>query len=209
MAEREDIEVSNKQIILRDYVTGSPKVSDMAARSGTIRLKVPDAAEVAAATLKPSLGTGEDDADLVGDVDPRLRAGAPVGGVGGFNNDGEGAGCCLERAPELEQQAVQVITGYGVARVLDSGHPNFKEGDLVWGVTGWEEYSLISQPETLFKIQNTDVPLSYYAGILVLLKRAFAELCGENYQGLQSAVAAGENWQIACAMKLRNEAKVK
>ncbi|KAF5942273.1 hypothetical protein HYC85_019915 [Camellia sinensis] len=58
------------------------------------------------------------------------------------------------------------ITGGGVARVLDSGHPNFKKGDLVWGRTGWEEYSVITKPESVFKIQNTDVPLSYYTGIL-------------------------------------------
>ncbi|XP_039158944.1 2-alkenal reductase (NADP(+)-dependent)-like [Eucalyptus grandis] len=58
------------------------------------------------------------------------------------------------------------VRGYGVARVLESGHPNFKKGDLVWGITRWEEYSLITVPETCFKIEHTDVPLSYYTGLL-------------------------------------------
>ncbi|XP_030445254.2 2-alkenal reductase (NADP(+)-dependent)-like isoform X1 [Syzygium oleosum] len=58
------------------------------------------------------------------------------------------------------------VPGYGVARVLESGHPNFKKGDLVWGMTGWEEYSLITAPETCFKIEHADVPLSYYTGLL-------------------------------------------
>ncbi|XP_056172582.1 2-alkenal reductase (NADP(+)-dependent)-like [Syzygium oleosum] len=58
------------------------------------------------------------------------------------------------------------VPGYGVARVLESGHPNFKKGDLVWGITGWEEYSLITAPETCFKIEHADVPLSYYTGLL-------------------------------------------
>ncbi|XP_022759918.1 2-alkenal reductase (NADP(+)-dependent)-like [Durio zibethinus] len=58
------------------------------------------------------------------------------------------------------------ITGFGVAKALDSDHPDFKEGDLVWGTTGWEEYSLLTAPEGLFKIQHSDVPLSYYTGIL-------------------------------------------
>ncbi|CAN1748332.1 2-alkenal reductase (NADP(+)-dependent) [Linum perenne] len=49
---------------------------------------------------------------------------------------------------------------------LDSSNCNFKIGDLVWGITGWEEYSVIPKPKSLFKIQNTDVPLSYYTGIL-------------------------------------------
>lgn len=49
---------------------------------------------------------------------------------------------------------------------MDSAHPKFKKDELVWGITGWEEYSIIKAPETLFKIHNTDVPLSYYTGIL-------------------------------------------
>lgn len=61
---------------------------------------------------------------------------------------------------------MQPIVGYGVAKVINSKHANFAKGDLVWGMTGWEEYSLITDPESLFKIQHTDVPLSYYTGIL-------------------------------------------
>ena len=60
----------------------------------------------------------------------------------------------------------QVLNGFGVAKVLDSGHPNFSKGDLIWGFTGWEEYTLMTSTETLFKIPTTDVPLSYYIGIL-------------------------------------------
>ena len=56
--------------------------------------------------------------------------------------------------------------GYGVSKVLDSRNPTFKPGDLVWGITGWEEYSLITSPQLFFKIEHTDVPLSYYTGIL-------------------------------------------
>lgn len=61
---------------------------------------------------------------------------------------------------------MQPIYGYGVAKVVDSGNPKFKKGDLVWGLTGWEEYSLITETVSLFKIEHTDVPLSYYTGIL-------------------------------------------
>lgn len=51
----------------------------------------------------------------------------------------------------------------------DSRNPNFKTGDLVWGMTGWEEYSLITSPQLFFKINRTDVPLSYYTSILGML----------------------------------------
>nr|GMD27770.1 2-alkenal reductase (NADP(+)-dependent)-like [Ipomoea batatas] len=59
------------------------------------------------------------------------------------------------------------MAGFGVGRVLDSGNPKFKKGDLIWGITGWEEYSIITHfHDHLHKIEHTDVPISYYAGIL-------------------------------------------
>jgi NADPH-dependent curcumin reductase CurA len=51
-------------------------------------------------------------------------------------------------------------------KVISSGHQDFKAGDLVWGITGWEEYTVINNPETLFKINHPELPLSYYTGIL-------------------------------------------
>ncbi|KAI3953353.1 hypothetical protein MKX01_042331 [Papaver californicum] len=64
--------------------------------------------------------------------------------------------------------ASNYITGYAVSEVLDSGNPNFEKGDYVWGFAGWEQYSLIDNPDplSLKKITYTDVPLSYYTGIL-------------------------------------------
>lgn len=71
---------------------------------------------------------------------------------------------------------MQPLTGFGVSKVLDSRNPEFKEGDLVWGITGWEEYSLITNPQVLFKILHTDVPLSYYTGILGKSQRILQQL---------------------------------
>ena len=67
---------------------------------------------------------------------------------------------------DIDVEIMQPILGLGVAKVLDSGNPNFKKGDLVWGRTGWEEYSLITDFQNMFKIQHTEVPMSYYTGIL-------------------------------------------
>ncbi|KAK9200549.1 hypothetical protein WN944_015747 [Citrus x changshan-huyou] len=58
------------------------------------------------------------------------------------------------------------LSGYGVSKVLDSTHPNYKKDDLVWGLTSWEEFSLIQSPQLLIKILDTSVPLPYYTGIL-------------------------------------------
>jgi NADPH-dependent curcumin reductase CurA len=61
---------------------------------------------------------------------------------------------------------LQVLVNFGVSRVIASGHPDFKVGDLVWGMTGWEEYTLVPKPESFFKIHHPEFPLSYYAGVL-------------------------------------------
>jgi len=67
---------------------------------------------------------------------------------------------------------LQQLTGFGVSKVVESGHPDYKKDDLVWSVTKWEEYSLV--PTTgMFKIEHNDVPLSYYTGILGICFQQF------------------------------------
>ncbi|KAH6794783.1 alkenal reductase [Perilla frutescens var. hirtella] len=145
---------SNKQVILNNYVKGSVNESDMSLRTSTISLKIPE---------------GQDGAVLVKNLylscDPYM----------------------LNRMKKVEGHYIDSftpgspITGYGVSKVLDSSHPNFKKDDLIWGFTGWEEYSLIKDPSQLFKIQETNVPLSYYTGLLgmpgMTAYAGFFELC--------------------------------
>ncbi|CDP08094.1 unnamed protein product [Coffea canephora] len=137
MAEGEEVE--NKQVILKHYVRGSPKESDMEIRTGKTKLKLPEGSSGAIVVKNLYLS-----------CDPYMR----------------------NRMSKVEGSYVESFTpgspivGYGVAEVLDSSHQNYKKGDLVWGMTTWEEYSVITSTEGLFKIQHTDVPLSYYTGIL-------------------------------------------
>jgi len=132
-------EVGNKQIIFKDYVTGFLKEEDMVLSFSTAKTKVP---EGSTAVLVKNLYLS---------CDPYMRV-------------------LMSKATVVDffkpLTPGSVIFGYGVARVLDSGHPDFRAGDFVWGLTGWEEFSLITAPEFLTKIKYTDIPLSYYTGIL-------------------------------------------
>ncbi|XP_062076668.1 2-alkenal reductase (NADP(+)-dependent)-like [Humulus lupulus] len=129
--------VSNKQVLARDYIDSNPKITDMYLSTAITKLELPECSK--SILVK----------NLYLSCDPYMR---------GVKNPEPGRITFF--APNSP------LVGYGVAKVLASGHPEFKEGDLVWGITTWEEYSLITNAENLFKINDTDVPLSYYTGIL-------------------------------------------
>jgi len=131
----------NKRVLLKHYITGTPKESDMEVVKDTVELKVP---EGSSAVLVKNLYLS---------CDPYMRFRMT-------KHDDPSLTYISDFVPG------STITGYGVCKVLDSGHPDFKAGDYVWGMTGWEEYSLITEPETLFKIKYTDVPLTHYTGLL-------------------------------------------
>ncbi|KAK1413607.1 hypothetical protein QVD17_35383 [Tagetes erecta] len=149
-------QVKNKQIVLKRYVNGFPKETDMLLNdSSTINLNLPQGSSINAVLVK----------NLYLSCDPYMRARMSPS-IGSYIDS------FTPGSP---------LSGYGVAKVIGSRHSNFKKGDFVWGGTGWEEYSIINAPETLFKIEHTDVPLSHYTGILgmpgVTAYAGFYEIC--------------------------------
>ncbi|KAF8041608.1 hypothetical protein BT93_A0262 [Corymbia citriodora subsp. variegata] len=136
----------NKQVIFRDFLPKGafPKESDMEVTESTVELTGAVAESSEGVLVK----------NLYLSCDPFMR-----NRMRKLANPSESYIASFEPGSP--------VTGFGVARVLESGHPNFKKGDLVWGITGWEEYSLLPAPGTCFKIEHTDVPLSYYTGLLV------------------------------------------
>ena len=62
-------------------------------------------------------------------------------------------------------QVGEVLQAGMVGQVVSSRNRDFAEGDYVNGVLGWETYS-VSNGQGLYKLTNTDVPLSWYLGIL-------------------------------------------
>ncbi|KAJ0093785.1 hypothetical protein Patl1_26863 [Pistacia atlantica] len=129
--------MSNKQVILKHFANGGPKESDMVVKTSSISLKVEPGSN--AVVIK----------NLYLSCDPMMGNRMKNLGI-----------------PGLTYTVESPLEGFGVAKVVASGHPEFKKGDLVWGAVGWEEYSLIKNTQSLFKIHHTDVPLSYYTGIL-------------------------------------------
>ncbi|GLU17901.1 hypothetical protein SLE2022_342490 [Rubroshorea leprosula] len=167
--------VGNKQVIFKDFVSGFPKESDMFVTTGSVKLKLPEGSR--AVLVK----------NLYLSCDPYMRVLMKPQDA----NYGSVFTSYIPGSP---------VSGFGVAKVLESGHPAIKEGDLVWGVTTWEEYSVIKAPEALIKIQHTDVPLSYYTGILgmpgMTAYAGFCEVCspkkGEYVYVSSAAGAVGQ-----------------
>ncbi|KAF8658002.1 hypothetical protein HU200_059462 [Digitaria exilis] len=167
-------EVPNKRVVLKRYVTGFPTEDAMEVVTGTARLAVPPGSS--AMVVK----------NLYVSCDPYMRGRmtkhdrpsyVPDFVVGEFALQmGDGSTfllCTLSFSawdltilwPPLVQ-ILQALVNFGVCKVVASGHPDFKVGDLVWGMTGWEEYTLVPKPESFSKINHPELPLSYYTGVL-------------------------------------------
>ncbi|RZC80558.1 hypothetical protein C5167_043127 [Papaver somniferum] len=139
------MEIPNKQIIFRDYIEGSPKETDMMLYVGKTSLKIPPES-----SSSPSSGGAVLVKNLYLSCDPYLR-----GRMRNFHES---------YIPPFSPGSV--IVGFGVSKVVDSDNENFKIGDIVTGITGWEEYSFIHKAGLLRKIQSDDIPLSYHLGLL-------------------------------------------
>ncbi|XP_047977226.1 2-alkenal reductase (NADP(+)-dependent)-like [Salvia hispanica] len=135
----EEEEVSNTQIIFNGYIDGFPTESAMTVKASTIKLKVPNSCSDAVLVKTLYLS-----------CDPYMRS----------------------RMSKIDDNYIPIFTpglpilGNGVAKVVDSSNPNYKKGELICGMFGWEEYSLVKSTDILLKIEHTDVPLSYYTGLV-------------------------------------------
>ncbi|OEL20225.1 2-alkenal reductase (NADP(+)-dependent) [Dichanthelium oligosanthes] len=162
-------EVPNKRVILKRYVqTGLPSEDDMEVVTATARLAVPPGSS--AMVVK----------NLYVSCDPYMR----------------GRMTKHDRPSYVPDFVLgEALVNFGVGKVIASGHPDYKVGDLVWGMTGWEEYTLVPKPETFFKINHPELPLSYYTGVLGefivnLLKTKFGFDEAFNYKKEQDLDAA-------------------
>lgn len=61
-----------------------------------------------------------------------------------------------------------VIHGRGVAQLVKSRHPDWREGEVVQGQIGWQTWkvSAMSAQEKFFRMSNTGLPVALGAGVL-------------------------------------------
>jgi NADPH-dependent curcumin reductase CurA len=66
----------------------------------------------------------------------------------------------------LPQPLNQVMGGRTVGEVVESRHADYKPGDKVSGVGGWQEYAVVDagKPGVLRKVDTSRIPLSAYLG---------------------------------------------
>jgi NADPH-dependent curcumin reductase CurA len=61
-----------------------------------------------------------------------------------------------------------VMRAFTVGRVEESRHPDFRVGEVVTGMLGWQDYAAIDAKEIQRKITDTDLPMSTSLGVLGL-----------------------------------------
>jgi NADPH-dependent curcumin reductase CurA len=61
-----------------------------------------------------------------------------------------------------------VMRAFAVGRIKESRHPEFRVGELVTGMFGWQDYAAVDAKEIQRKITDTDLPISTSLGILGL-----------------------------------------
>ncbi|XP_051179670.1 2-alkenal reductase (NADP(+)-dependent) [Lolium perenne] len=143
MAASGEVTTTNKKVVLRRYVTGYPTAENMeVVATPGIPLRAPRGLTAAVVVKNIYLS-----------CDPWMR------GRMTRHDDGDAV-------PADDFVLGEALVNYTVGEVVDSTHPEFSAGDLVWGMSAWEEYTLVTKTEGPFKINHPELPLSYYTGVL-------------------------------------------
>jgi NADPH-dependent curcumin reductase len=62
----------------------------------------------------------------------------------------------------------EVMRAFSAGTVVASRHPNYREGDAVMGMLGWQEYAVSDGSTITRKVKERDLPLSLSLGVLGL-----------------------------------------
>jgi len=59
----------------------------------------------------------------------------------------------------------EVMRSFAAGEVLQSAHPDFKSGDKVMGMFGWQEFAVVGPAAVTRKVRENDLPLSLSLGV--------------------------------------------
>jgi NADPH-dependent curcumin reductase CurA len=62
----------------------------------------------------------------------------------------------------------EVMRAFSAGTIVASRHPNYREGDAVMGLLGWQDYAISDGSTVTRKVKEKDLPLSLSLGILGL-----------------------------------------
>ena len=62
-------------------------------------------------------------------------------------------------------QIGEVMRSFAAGEVLQSAHPDFKPGDKVMGMFGWQEFAVVGAAAVSRKVKEDDLPLSLSLGV--------------------------------------------
>jgi NADPH-dependent curcumin reductase len=62
----------------------------------------------------------------------------------------------------------ETMRAFAVGEVIESRRPEYRVGDRLMGIFGWQEYSAVSDKHILLKVADADLSLSLYLGVLGL-----------------------------------------
>ena len=85
-----------------------------------------------------------------------------------------------------------VMRAFAVGRIKESRHPEFRVGEYVTGMFGWQDYATVDAKEIQRKVTDTDLPISTSLGILGLngLTAYFGLLEGGQPKGGETVVVS-------------------
>lgn len=109
-----------------------------------------------------------------------------------------------------------VIHGRGVARILESRHPDWKAGEIVQGQLGWRTYarSAMTPKEKFFRVSSHDLPYALACGVLGmagLSAHAGYFACGQPRPGdvtVVSGAAGGVGSMVVQMARIAGASKV-
>lgn len=95
---------------------------------------------------------------------------------------------------ETELAIGDVIHGRGVGQIIQSRHPDWREGEMVQGQMGWQTYkvSAMTEQEKFFRMPNNGLPAALGSGVLGmtgLSAHAGFFACGDPKEGDQMVLS--------------------